>query len=106
MTPAYLLLALLILNVVLHTVVVARFGIGNANAPFLVFAIIDAVLAILVGLAVPYAIWATLLLSAFGLTGLTVTFHKPPRDKTLDRVIWVVDALVVLNAAYLLFLAH
>jgi hypothetical protein len=52
---------------------------------------------------VPYALWATLALSLFGIVGLTVTFNKVPRDKTLDRVIWVVDAAIVLLSAYLLF---
>ena len=77
----------------------------DQNVPFLVFAFIDAALAIAVYLAVPYAVWATLALSALGLVGLTVTFNKPQREKTLDRVIWVVDALIVIYAAYLLFLA-
>ena len=96
---------LLALDAVLHGLVIYRFGTAqSANMPFLIFAFVDAVLAIGVFLAVPYVLWATLLLSAFGLIGLTVTFNKPVREKTLDRAIWVVDVAIVLYAAYLLFL--
>ena len=101
----YILAALLALDVVLHAVVIFRFGTGDNNMPFLIFAVVDAVLALVVFLAVPYAVWATLVLSVLGLVGLTVTFSKPQRDKTLDRIIWAVDAAVVLFAAYLLFFA-
>lgn len=96
------LAALLALDAVLHAFLIYRFGTGQ-NMPFLIFAFIDAALALAVLLAVPYALWATLVLSAFGLVGLTVTFNKPVREKTLDRVIWVVDAAIVLDALYLLF---
>ena len=71
--------------------------------PFLVFAVIDLALAIIVFLAVPYAVWAVLVLSVVGLVGLTVTFGKPQRDETLDRIIWVVDVAIVVLAVYLLF---
>ena len=65
--------------------------------------IIDLALAIIVFLAVPYAVWAALILTAIGIVGLTVTFGKPQRDKTLDRIIWVVDLAIVVLAVYLLF---
>ena len=95
---------LLALDAALHAFVIFRFGIEDkANVPFLVFAFVDAALAIAVFLAVPYALWATLVLSVIGLIGLTVTFGKPQRDKTLDRVIWGADAVIVLLALYLLF---
>jgi hypothetical protein len=97
-----LLALLLALDAVLHGFLIYRFG-TNQNVPFLIFAFVDAILAIAVFLAWPYALWATLALSAFGLAGLTVTFNKPDREKSLDRVIWVVDAVIVLYAAYLLF---
>ena len=87
-----LLLGLLILNAVLHAVLVARFGVRNGNQPFLVFAFVYAALAVAVHLAVPHVLWAVLVLSVFGFIGLTVTFKKAPRDKTLDRIIWVIDA--------------
>ena len=101
-----LFLALLLaLDAVLHGFVIYRFGTSqSANMPFLIFAFVDAILAIAVFLAVPYVLWATLALSAFGLVGLTVTFNKPDREKTLDKAIWVVDAAIVLYAAYLLFI--
>ena len=50
--------------------------------PFLIFAFVDVALAIAVFFVVPYALWATLALSAFGLVGLTVTFNKPDREKS------------------------
>jgi hypothetical protein len=93
---------LLAVDAVLHGALIARFG-TNQNVPFLIYAFIDAVLAVLVFLAVPYTLWATLILSAFGLIGLTVTFNQPMRDKSLDYVIWVVDAAIVIYSAYLLF---
>jgi hypothetical protein len=106
MTMMNLLVLLLVIDAALHAFLIYRFGTGDsANMPFLVFAVVDAILAIAVFLAWPYALWATLVLSAFGLAGLTVTFNKPNREKTLDRVIWVVDAVIVVFSAYLLFFA-
>ena len=100
-----LLAVLLALDAALHAFLVFRFGTSDkANMPFLVFAFVDAALAVAVFLAVPYALWATLILSALGLIGLTVTFGKPQRDKSLDRAIWVMDAVIVVYTAYLLFL--
>ena len=100
-----LLALLLALDAGLHGFLIYRFGTSqSANVPFLIFALVDAILAIAVFFAWPYALWATLALSAFGLAGLTVTFNKPVREKTLDRVIWAVDAVIVLYAAYLLFM--
>ncbi|NJL88341.1 MAG: hypothetical protein HC886_24120 [Leptolyngbyaceae cyanobacterium SM1_1_3] len=60
-------------------------------------------LAIAAFLAVPYVLWAVLVLSAIGIVGLTATFGKPQRDKTLDRIIWVVDLAIIVLVAYLLF---
>ena len=101
-----LLALLLVIDAALHAFLIYRFGTSDrANMPFLIFAFVDAILAIAVFLAWPYALWATLVLSALGLVGLSVTFNKPNREKTLDRVIWVVDAVIVVFAAYLLFFA-
>ena len=102
-----LLALLLALDALLHAFVILRHGTADkANMPFLVFAFVDAALAIAVFLAVPYAVWATLVLSVIGLAGLTMTFNKPLReDKTLDKAIWVIDAVIVLCALWLLFLA-
>jgi hypothetical protein len=97
------LVALLAIDAVLHALVISRFGV-KGNEPFLVFAFIDAALALAVYFAVPYALWATFALSVFGIIGLTLTFNKVPRDKSLDKAIWVVDAAIVLLAAYLLFM--
>jgi hypothetical protein len=100
-----LLLTLLVTNAIVHGIVVARFGVRNNNQPFLMFAIVYAALAIAVYLSVPYALWAVLLLVVIGILGLSFTFNKPVRDKTLDKIIWLLDAAVVLYTAYLLFAA-
>lgn len=97
------LAVLLAVNAVIHAIVVARYGLRGNNQPFLVFAVIDAFLAAAVFLAVRYAVWAALILSIVGFVGLNVTFNKPVRDKTLDRVIWGLDVATILFAAYLLF---
>jgi hypothetical protein len=99
-----LLAALLALNAVLHALVIVKFGTEDkANLPFLVFTFVNAILAVVVFLQLPYVLWATLLLSAFGFVGLTLTFNKPQHEKTIDRAIWVVDLAVVIAAAYLLY---
>lgn len=100
-----LLPVLLAANAVVHGIVVARFGVRNNNQPFLVFALVYAALAVAGYLAAPYALWAVLLLAIIGIVGLTVTFNKPIRDKTLDKVIWLLDAATILYAGYLLFAA-
>jgi len=100
-----LLLTLLTTNAIVHGIVVARFGVRNNNQPFLIFAFVYAALAIAVYLSVPYALWVVLLLAVIGIVGLSITFNKPVRDKTLDKVIWLLDATTILYAAYLLFAA-
>lgn len=100
-----LLLTLLTTNAIVHGVVVARFGARNNNQPFLLFAIVYAALAIAVYLFVPYALWMVLLLAVIGILGLSITFNKPVRDKTLDKIIWLLDAAVILYSAYRLFAA-
>ena len=97
-----LLALLLLLDAALHAFLVMRFGTRD-NVPFLVFAVIDLALAVVVFLAVPYAVWAALVLTVIGIAGLTATFGKPQRDKTLDRAIWVVDLAIIALAVYLLF---
>lgn len=97
-----LLALLLLLDATLHAVLVYRFG-TRGNEPFLVFAVVYLALAIAAFLAVPYVLWAVLVLSAIGIVGLTATFGKPQRDKTLDRIIWVVDLAIIVLVAYLLF---
>ncbi len=100
------LAAVLLLDAALHALVIYRFGLNDRNnMPFLIYAIVDLALAAAVFFAWPYALWATLILSAIGILGLTVTFNKPQREKTMDKVIWVVDALIVIGAVYLLFFA-
>lgn len=94
---------LLAVNAIVHGIVVARFGIRNNNQPFFVFMFVYALLAIAVYLSMPYALWAVLGLATIGIIGLTVTFNKPVRDKTLDKVIWLLDAATILYAGYLLF---
>lgn len=102
----HLLAALLAIDAALHALVIIRYGLKDkANVPFLVFTFVDAILAVIVFLRLPYALWATLLLSAFGLFGLTVTFNKPQHEKSIDKAIWVLDLVIVVWAAYLLFVA-
>lgn len=98
-----LLLALLVANVILHAIVVARFGVRNHNQPFLIFAFVYAALAIAVALSIPYALSAVLILALIGIIGLTVTFNRPVREKTLDKVIWLFDAATILCTGFLLF---
>ena len=93
---------LAVLDAILHATLIGRFGVKQ-NEPFLIFAVIYAALAIGLFLAVPYVLWAMLILAVIGLVGFTLTFNKVPRDKTLERVIWGVDALTVLGAIWLLF---
>ena len=100
-----LLLTLLTTNAIVHGIVVARFGVRNNNQPFLLFAIVYAALAIAVYLSAPYALWMVLVLAVIGILGLSITFNKPVRDKMLDKIIWLLDASVILYTAYLLFAA-
>lgn len=68
---------LLLFDAALHAFVIYRFGLSDRNnTPFLIYAIVDLVLAVAVFFAWPYALWATLILSAIGIIGLTVTFNK------------------------------
>lgn len=99
-----LLLSLLILNVVLHGIIVARFGIRN-NLPVFVFMLVYAALGIAVFISVPNALWAVLILTTLGTIGLTVTFNKIPRDKRLEMVIWPLNIVIILVTGYLLFTA-
>jgi hypothetical protein len=99
------LLALLVaIDALLHFLFVYRFGVRDrTNAPYLVFAFAYLILAVALALAWPYALWATLLLTAVGLAGLTMTFNRIPGAKGFDRVIWGLDAAIILLAAWLLF---
>ena len=99
-----LLAGMLAANALLHGIVVGRFGL-KGNGPFLAFVVIYAALAVAVYAAVSHALWAVLVLSAFGIVGLSVTFNRATRDKTLDKAIWMLDAATILYAAYLLFAA-
>lgn len=99
-----LLALMLALNAALHAALVVRFG-ARDNVPVLAFAFIYAALAITVFLGVPYTLWAVLILSLLGFTGLTVTFNKPQRDKTIDKAIWILDVVVIVYTAWLLFAA-
>ena len=95
------LAALLAMNAVLHGIIVARFGV-KGNEPPLVFGIAYASLAVAVFLAVPYALWATLLFSIVGVAGLTAAFSKIPHEKSLERLCWALGAIIIVFVAYLL----
>ena len=94
--------ALLALNVILHGAIVARHSV-KGNEPPLVFGIAYAALAIAVFLAVPYAIWATLIVSVVGTVGLLVAFRSIAHEKTIEQVIIVLNVAIILLVAYLLF---
>jgi hypothetical protein len=80
-----LLVVLLALNAVLHGVFVFRYGTDGGNMPFPVNAIILAALAVVVFVSAPFAIRATLVLSAYGLIGVSMTFGKPLIPPRADR---------------------
>jgi hypothetical protein len=98
-----LITLLLTVNAIVHGVVVARYGFRDNNQPFFFFALIYAALAVALYFSVPYAIWAILILSTIGFVGLNVTFKKLVRDKTPDKLIWLLDAVTILSTGYLLF---
>jgi hypothetical protein len=99
------LIGLLAANALLHGAVVVGFGVRGNNQPFLVFGLVYAVLAVAVYLSVPHILWTVFVLSLVGIGGLTLTFNKPVRDKTFDKLIWLLDAAIVLFTGYLLFVA-
>jgi len=99
-----LLLTLLVLNIILHAIIVARFGIRN-NLPVFVFMFVYAALGIAVYLSVPNILWVVLFLTTIGTIGLTITFNKIARDKRLEMVIWPLNIVIILVAAYMLFAA-
>jgi hypothetical protein len=92
---------LLVLDAMLHRYLVYRFG-AQQNIAFLLFALVYAALALAVlGLlgsffsAVCAVLWVTLGLTAVGLIRLTITFNIVQHDKTLDRGIRAVDAIII-----------
>ena len=70
----------------------------------LVFGIAYAVLAVLTSTGVPYALWATLIVSLIGVVGLTANWAKIPHEKTVEKLCWALGAAIMLIAAALLFL--
>jgi hypothetical protein len=100
-----MLICFLVANALLHGAVILRFGVRGNNQPFLVGGLVYAALAVAVYLSVPYVLWAVLVFSIVGIVGLTLTFNKPVRDKTFDKLIWLLDAATVLFTGYLLFVA-
>lgn len=98
-----LLVALLATNAIMHGIVSVRFGFQNHNQPFFVFTLVYSALFFMALLDVPYTLWAIFFLAIVGIIGLTISFNKPVRDKTLDKAIWILDAANILCAGYLLF---
>jgi hypothetical protein len=99
MTVLALLLAI---NAVLHVVIVSRFGLKE-NVAFLVYAVIDAALAVGVFLGLPHVLWVTLILTAIGFVGQLVTLKRLTRDKTIDWAVAAADAATLVCTLYLLF---
>ena len=100
-----MLIGFLVLNTILHGAVIVRFGVRGNNQPFLMGALAYAALAVAVSLSAPYVLWAVLVFSIIGIVGLTLTFNKPVRDKTFDKLIWMLDAVTILFTVYLMFAA-
>ncbi|MGI1664205.1 hypothetical protein ACRDNQ_18345 [Palleronia sp. KMU-117] len=98
-----ILTALLAVNAVLHGVIIARFGV-KGNEPPLAFGVAYAALAVAVFFAVPYALWATLIVSVVAVAGLTAAYAKIPHEKSIERVCWAVGAIIFTLTAFLLFL--
>lgn len=97
-----LLAVLLALNAILHAGIVGRHGV-RGNLAFAAYIVVYAALAVVVFLQVPHAVRATFLLALAGLIGLTMMFRALKRDKTLDRLIWVLDLATVALAGWLLW---
>ena len=97
-----LLAVLLAVNAILHGVIIARFGV-KGNEPPLVFGLAYAALTMAVFLAVPYAVWAVLIVTLVGLVGLTVAFKSITHEKSVERIIWVLNAVVICAACVILF---
>ena len=98
-----ILAAIIAVNAVLHGMIIARFG-GKGHEPPLAFGIAYAALAIAVFLAIPYALWATLIVSVLGVAGLTAAYSKIPHEKSLERICWALGAIIIMLTVYLLFL--
>ena len=96
------LAALLAVDAVLHGLIVARFGV-KGNEPPLVFGIGYAVLTVAVMLSVPYASWMVLVFALVGLVGLTLAFSRIAHDKTIERVIWGLNLVIILFVAATIF---
>lgn len=97
-----LLAALLAVDAILHGVIIARFGV-KGNEPPLAFGIVYAALTIAVFLGVPYALWAVLVAALVGLVGLTVAYKSIPHEKSVERAIWVLNAVIILIVCFVLF---
>ncbi len=91
----------LAINAAIHAFLVSRFG-EEPHFPFSLFGVINAALAVALFFGVPYAVWATLFVSAIALVWLTARFNKPDRDTHLDREIWITNLGLVLFSGYLL----
>lgn len=93
---------ILAVNAVLHVLIVYRFG-AKENVAFVVYAFVDAALALGVFFGAPYVLWATLILTAIGFVGQMMQLNKLKRDKTIDWAIAASDAATLLCTVYLLF---
>ena len=96
-----LLTLLLLGNAVLHGVIVGRFGI-KGNEPPALFGILHAGLALAGFGSWAHAPVAALVVTAVGLVGLALNFKKLQHETTIEKVIFVVGAAILVCAAYLL----
>lgn len=93
---------MLAVNAILHGAIVARFGV-KGNEPPLAFGAAYAALALAVLFAVPYALWAALILPLVGIAGLAVAYNRIPHEKTIERVILALNGAIILFVGNLLF---
>lgn len=89
-----LLTLLLLVNAVLHGIIVGRFGF-KGNEPPAVFGLLYAVLAIAAFLGWPYVPLITLVVTTVGLLGLALGFRKLQHDTTVEKIIFVVGAVII-----------
>lgn len=93
-----LLIGLLVANAALHAVIVVRFGI-KGNEPPAVFGLLYAGLALAGLLGWAHTPLATLIVTAVGLVGLAVNYKKLKHEATVEKIIFVVGAAILVAAA-------
>ena len=97
------LVAILAVDAILHGLIVMRFGV-KGNEPPLVFGLGYLALAVAAFYGVAGVLWAVLIVSVVGTIGLAVSLKRIAHETTIERVILGLNGVIILFAAYLLFL--